>query len=79
MGKRTPVHAEVYIRDQQQFERMLKKFTKKVKKCGILDEVKERRYYTKPSVKRRNKKLEKKRLIKKAVEKEKSKLSNEYK
>ena len=79
MGKRTPVHAEVYIRDQQQFERMLKKFTKKVKKCGILDEVKERRYYTKSSVKRRNKKLEKKRLIKKAVEKEKSKLSNEYK
>tara|TARA_Y100001938_G_C7854767_1_gene312588 strand:- start:149 stop:388 length:240 start_codon:yes stop_codon:yes gene_type:complete len=79
MGKRTPVHAEVYIRDQQQFERMLKKFTKKVKKCGILDEVKERRYYTKPSVKRRNKKLEKKRLIKKAVEKEKNKLSNEYK
>ena len=79
MGKRTPVHTEVYIRDQQQFERMLKKFTKKVKKCGILDEVKERRYYTKPSVKRRNKKLEKKRLIKKAVEKEKNKLSNEYK
>ena len=79
MGKRTPVHAEVYIRDQQQFERMLKKFTKKVKKCGILDEVKERRYYTKPSVKRRNKKLEKKRLIKKAVEKEKNKISNEYK
>ena len=79
MGKRTPVHAEVYIRDQEQFERMLKKFTKKVKKCGILEEVRERRYYTKPSVKRRNKKLEKKRLIKRAMEKERKKLSNEYK
>lgn len=79
MGKRTPVHAEVYIRDQEQFERMLKKFTKKVKKCGILEEARERRYYTKPSVKRRNKKLEKKRLIKRAMEKERKKLSNEYK
>ena len=79
MGKRTPVHVEVYVRDQEQFERMLKKFSRKVKKCGILEEVRERRYYTKPSVKRRKKKLEKKRLIRKATEKEKNKYANEYK
>ena len=72
MGRKTPVHAEIYIKDQKQFEKMVKKFTRKVKKTGILDEVRERRYYTKPSVKRRMKKLEKKRLIKIAAEKEKS-------
>jgi ribosomal protein S21 len=52
MGRRTPVHVEIYIRDQEQFERMVKKFTRKVKKSGVLEEVRERRYYTKPSTKR---------------------------
>ena len=79
MGRRTPVHAEIYIKDQQQFERLVKKFTRKVKKSGILEEVRERRYYTKPSVKRRMKKLEKKRLIKRAAEKEKKKYADKYK
>ena len=79
MGRRTPVHVEIYIRDQEQFEKMVKKFTRKVKKSGILDEVRERRYYTKPSVKRRMKKLEKKRLNKRAAEKEKAKHADEYK
>ena len=79
MGRRTPVHAEIYIKDQQQFERLVKKFTRKVKKSGILDEVRERRYYTKPSVKRRKKKLEKQRLINIANAKEKKRLENEYK
>ena len=79
MGKRTPVHAEVYVRDQEQIERAIKKFTRKVKKCGILEEVRERRYHTKRSVKRRKKKLEKQRLIKIATEKEKQKYADEYK
>jgi small subunit ribosomal protein S21 len=78
MGRRTPVHVEIYVRDQEQIERMIKKFTRKVKKCGILDEVRERRYFTKPSVKRRKKKLEKQRLIKMANAKEKKRLENEY-
>jgi len=79
MGRRTPVHAEIYIKDQEQFERMVKKFTRKVKKSGVLDEVREKRYFTKPSVKRRMKKLEKQRLIKIANEKRKKKLKEEYK
>ena len=40
--------------------RFIKRFIKKCKKLGIIDEVKERRYYTKPSVKKR---LAKKRAI----------------
>jgi len=43
-------------------ERLIRKFIKKVKKSGIIDEVKERRYYTKKSVKRRLKRLNKKRI-----------------
>ncbi len=77
MGRRTPVHVEIYVRDQEQFEKMVKKFTRKVKKSGILEEVRERRYYTKPSVKRRMKKLEKKRLISIANAKRKKRLENE--
>lgn len=79
MGRRTPVHVEVKVNDQEQIERMIKKFTRKVKKCGILDEVRERRYYTKPSVKRRKKKLERQRLINIANAKEKKRLEKEYK
>ncbi len=40
--------------------RFIKRFIKKCKKLGIIDEVKDRRYYTKPSVKKR---LAKKRAI----------------
>jgi ribosomal protein S21 len=34
------------------FEKMLKRFSRKVRKLGILSEVENRRYYEKPSVKR---------------------------
>jgi len=53
-------------------EKMIKRFIKKVKKAGIIEEVINRRHYVKPSAKRR---LEKKRLLaehKKRKEKEKS-------
>ncbi len=73
MGRRTPVHAEVIIYDQEQVERMIKKFTKKVKKSGILDEVKQRRHFVKKSVKKRQKKLERKRLAQRATKKYKEK------
>lgn len=79
MGRRTPVHVEIQIRDQEQVERMIKKFSRKVKKCGILEEVRERRYFTKKSQKRRMKKLEKQRLIRIANAKAKKRLENEYK
>jgi len=55
--KLKPCNLEVVIRNPEDTERMIKKFNRKVKKMGILEEVRERRYYTKPSVKRRQKKL----------------------
>tara|TARA_Y100000592_G_scaffold101037_1_gene184783 strand:+ start:3301 stop:3534 length:234 start_codon:yes stop_codon:yes gene_type:complete len=58
MGRRTPVHAEVTSREGPP-EVMIKKFKKKVKKSGILELVRERRHFTKKSVKRRMKRKEK--------------------
>ena len=55
MGRRTPVNVEVVVYNQDIVEKLIKKFTKKVKKCGILDEVRDRRYYEKPSVKKKRK------------------------
>ena len=43
------------------FERMLKSFMKQVEKSGILQEIKERRYYIKPSTKKRLAKKSKRR------------------
>ena len=44
---------------------MVRKFIKKVKKEGILDEVRERRYYKKGSVLNTERKRNKKRLVEK--------------
>jgi small subunit ribosomal protein S21 len=40
-------------RRNENIERTIKRFNKKIKKMGIINEVKERRYYTKPSDKKR--------------------------
>ena len=75
MGRRTPVHVEVVIHDQSQVERMIKKFTRKCKKSGLFDELRERRYYTKKSVKLKEKRERKKRLSKKATQDYKDKFN----
>jgi small subunit ribosomal protein S21 len=51
-------------------EKMIRRFTKKVKKEGILEEVRERSYYTKPSQKRRKQKMEKAKTLRRLREKE---------
>jgi small subunit ribosomal protein S21 len=56
-------------RKNESSERFIKRFIKKCKKLGIIDEAKDRRHFTKPSRKRR---LEKKR----AIAKHKKKLRN---
>ena len=47
-------------RKNENIERVIKRFNKKVKKLGIIEEVKDRRRYTKPSEKQR---IAKKRTI----------------
>jgi ribosomal protein S21 len=68
MGIKSPIHAEVTSREGPP-EVMIRKFKKKVKKSGILELVKERRYYTKKCVKRRMKRKEKLRKAKEATRK----------
>lgn len=68
-----PVNVEViaHTRYLDENERLIRKFMKKTKKGGILDEVKNRRFYEKPSVIKRRKKLKKKRLAQQQTEKNK--------
>ena len=60
-----PINIEITPRRNEQPERMIRRFTKKVKKEGILEEVRERKYYVKPSEARRKKKRERDALMRK--------------
>ena len=51
-------------------ERMVRRFCKKVKKSGIMDEVRDRRYFKKDSVLNTERKRAKKRLIEKVNKRE---------
>ena len=42
------------INDPEDFDKMMKRFVKMVKKDGVLAEVRERRYFIKPSIKKRD-------------------------
>ena len=60
MSRGKPCHVEIVITDQSQVERMIKKFTRKCKKQGLFDELKERRYFKKKSLKMKEKRENKK-------------------
>jgi small subunit ribosomal protein S21 len=47
-----PINVEVTARKNESIDRLLKRFTKKVKKELIIEGVRERAYYEKPSEKR---------------------------
>ena len=61
----------VKVRPRDNIDRVIKRFIKKTKKLGIIDEIKERRYYTKPSDKKRRQKQMVDRKRKKDLEKRK--------
>ena len=56
------------VRKKDDLDRVVKRFIKKCKKLGIIDETKERQYYTKPSEKRRR---AKERAIRRRIKEEK--------
>jgi len=56
------------VKKKDNMDRIVKRFIKKCKKLGIIDEIKERRHYTKPSEKRR---MAKKRAIRRRIKEEK--------
>ena len=48
-----PANLVVYPRRNENIERTIKRFNKKVKKLGIIDQYREKQRYVKPSEKRR--------------------------
>jgi len=56
-----PVRAEVVSRRNEHAERLIKRFMKKVKKERIIEQLRDRKYYEKPSVKRNRLKQRKRR------------------
>ena len=65
------INYTVKVRPRDDIERVIKRFIKKTKKLGIIDEVKERRHYVKPSDKKRRHKQLVERRRKKDLEKRK--------
>jgi small subunit ribosomal protein S21 len=56
----------VVVREDESFENALRRFKKQLQKSGVLGEVKKRRAYDKPSVKKKKKALlARKRLLRK--------------
>ena len=47
--------SEVIIRDDENFERALRRFKKKCEKAGILSDLRKHRHYEKPSERRKRK------------------------
>ena len=59
-------NVEVVARGNMPGEVLIKKFNRAVKKSGIIQEDRERRYYQKPSDVKRKERIRRKKLIKKA-------------
>jgi small subunit ribosomal protein S21 len=75
--KKMAVNVKVSLRRNETIEKMIKRFSKKVRAEGIIDEVRERMFYEKPSTKRRKarnrrrKELAKEKMVKKGLAKSK--------
>ena len=51
------------MRNNESVERLLKRFTRKIKKEGIIQEVRDRRYYEKPSAKKAKVAKQRKKIL----------------
>lgn len=56
---------QVKARRNEPAESLIKRFRRKIKNSGIIKEVLDRRYYEKPSVKRRRDKIKRQRVLNK--------------
>ena len=60
----------VHIKDGMPFEKAMRKFKKKVQESGILQDLRKREFYEKPTTKRKRKKAAAKARWKKTLEKQ---------
>lgn len=58
-------NVQVKARKNESTENLIKRFSRKVKNEGLVKEVLSRRYYMKPSVKKRLEKIKRKRVLQK--------------
>jgi ribosomal protein S21 len=65
-------HLEVKARPRETTEKLIKRFSRKVKEARIIEEYRERMYYIKPSAKRRQAAARRKKVLEK-LRKEKDK------
>ena len=76
MSDKHVVNVKVTIKETRgDVNRMIRKFMKKVKKERVLENYLDRRFYEKPSVKRRRQKLKKIRNARKAEQERNTKLN----
>jgi small subunit ribosomal protein S21 len=66
MNSKRPSNVTTLPKDGEHVDRTIKRFLRKVKKSGIGDILKKRRFFEKPSVKRRKKAKRREAVIKKA-------------
>ncbi len=59
--------AKVVAGQNESFESLLKRFTKRVQQTGILSELRRREHYEKPSMKRKRKRAAKRRSVARAM------------
>ena len=59
--------AKVVAGQNESFESLLKRFTKRVQQTGILSELRRREHYEKPSMKRKRKRAAKRRSVVRAM------------
>jgi len=76
MAKSRPVNVKVHIRETKgDISRLIRKFMKKVKKERIIENYLDKRFYEKPSVRRRREKAKKLRNARKAEQERNRKLN----
>jgi len=55
IGGREIKMAEIKIRDNESLDNALRRFKRKCQRSGVLSEIRKRKYYEKPSVRRKKK------------------------
>ena len=67
---------QVKLRRGETVERMIKRFSRKIKNSGILEECKNRMYYEKPSQERKRKKRKRQKVLENLRLKRENRLNN---
>ena len=70
MSKKPPIYIETKVRPNDSIERAIKRFSRKVKKEGILDQVREKMRFEKPSDKKRRMAKKRKAVLRRLIQKE---------